>query len=171
MNLWIKKFVMFTLLFTAQAMPIKTRMLKPGAYFQESDSHLFEALDLKSKTLTFGKNEFEACGTSLVRKAQTLTYSCTLPIASRAAISKLQNLVTAAKTTLTFGGTQREVLTSVSSDAKNLTLTTAFDATAIDFDISKFNDDLFGVYAKVAQLVISEALSKQPVRIEVLESR
>jgi len=152
-------------------MPIKSQMLKPRAYFVEAENNLFEPLDLKAKTLTFGKADFDQCGASLVRKAQTLSYSCTLPIPLRAKISKLQNLVTAIKTIVPFGATKRDVLVSVSPDAKTLTLTTSFDSTAIDYEISKFNDDFFAVYAKVAQLVISDALAKQPIRIEVLESR
>jgi hypothetical protein len=155
----------------ATAMPIKTQMLKPRAYFVEAENNLLEPLDLKSKTLTFAKADFDQCGTNLVRKAQTLTYSCTLPIPNKAKVSRLQNLITATKTTVNFGGTKREVVTEVSSDARSVTFTTAFDHTAVDFEISKFNDDFFAIYAKVAQLVISDALSKQPVRIEVLESR
>ena len=157
--------------FSALAMPIKTQMLKPRAYYQEADNNLLEALDLKAKTLNFGKAEFDLCGASLVRRAQTLTFSCTLPIASNARISKLQNLVTGRSHEVVFGGTKRAVLTHVTADARNVTFTTAFDATGIDFEISKFNDDFFAVYAKVAQLIISDAIRKQPVRVEVLENR
>lgn len=164
-------FILGALAIGAQAMPIKTQMLKPRAFFQEADNNLLEALDLKAKTLYFGKSEFEACGTNLVRRAQTLAFSCTLPIPSKSKISKLQNLVTAKSKEVAFGGTKRTVLINVSEDAKNITFSTAFDATGIDFDISKFNDDFYGVYAKVAQLIISDALKNQPVRIEVLESR
>ena len=156
---------------TAVAMPIKSQMLKPRAYFVEAENNLLQPLDLKAKTLKFGKAEFDLCGTNLVRQAQTLVYSCTLPIPTQAKVSRLQNLVTATKTTVNFGGTKREVTTAVSPDAKSITFTTTFDRTAIDFEISKFNDDFFAIYAKVAQLVISDALAKQPVRIEVLESR
>jgi hypothetical protein len=59
----------------------------------------------------------------------------------------------------------------VSEDARQLTMSTAFDATGLDFDLSKFNDDIFAVNAKVAQLIIADAMKTQPVRIEVLESR
>jgi hypothetical protein len=155
----------------AFAMPMKVQMLKPRAYYQEAENNLLEALDLKAKVLTFGKTEFDLCGANLVRRAQTLTFSCTLQIPSKAKISKLQNLVTARSQEVIFGGTKRAVLIHVPDDAKSITLTTAFDATGIDFEISKFNDDFFAVYAKVAQLIISDALKKQPVRIEVLESR
>lgn len=156
---------------SVQAMPIKTQMIKPRAFFQEADNNLLEALDLKSKTLFFGKAEFEQCGANLVRRAQTLAFSCTLPIPSAARISKLQTVINAKSKEISFGGTKRTVLMSVSEDARQLTLSTAFDATGIDFEISKFNDDFFAVYAKVAQLIISDALKQQPVRLEVLESR
>lgn len=153
------------------AMPVKSQMLKPRAYFSEADNNLLEALDLKSKTLSFVKADFDRCGMNLVRQAQTLSYSCTLPIPSKAKISKLQNLVTAKTLNVDFGGSKRQVGVNVSEDAKSLTLSTAFDNTGIDFEVSKFNDDFFTVYNKVAQLVISEALRKQPIRIEVLETR
>lgn len=169
----MKGAILFALLVSgvAQAMPIKTQMLKPRAYYQEAENNLLEALDLKAKTLTFSKKEFDQCGANLVRRARTLTFSCTLPIPTKSRISKLQNLVTARSREINFGGTKRAVLTHVSEDARQVTFTTAFDATGIDFEISKFNDDFYAVYANVAKLIISDAMKSQPVRIEVLESR
>jgi hypothetical protein len=152
-------------------MPVKSQMMKPRAYFVEAENNLLEPLDLKAKSLKFGKADFEQCGLALVRKAQTLTYSCTLPIPSKVRISKLQNLVTAKEVEVNFGGSKRLVQIEVASDGKSLTASTGFDKTGIDFEVSKFNDDFFAVYAKVAQLVISDALGQQTVRIEVLESR
>ncbi len=70
-----------------------------------------------------------------------------------------------------FGINTVEVTIEVSSDAKTVTFATGFDQTGIDFEIFKFNDDFYSIYAKAAQLTISEALARQPVRIEVLESR
>jgi hypothetical protein len=157
--------------FVTHAMPIKTQMIKPRAFFQEADNNLLEALDLKSKTLSFGKAEFDKCGANLVRRGQTLAFSCTLPIPTNARISRLQTLVNPKSKEIAFGGTKRTVLMSVSEDARQLTLSTAFDATGVDFEILKFNDDIPAVYAKVAQLIISDALKQQPVRLEVLESR
>jgi hypothetical protein len=155
----------------AWAMPIKAKMLKPRAYFQEADNGLLEALDLKSKTLKFTQKDFDQCGLNLVRRAQTMTYSCTLAIPVRARISKLQKLVSEPSEEVVFGGTKRAVSVQISPDARALTVITAFDPTGIDFEISKFNDDFFKVYDKVALLVISDALSHHPVKMEVLESR
>jgi hypothetical protein len=154
----------------AWSMPIKSEMIKPRAYFQEADNNLLEALDLKAKTLTFGKKESEVCGTQLVRRAQTLTYSCTLPIPSKAGISKLQKLETAENQEIQFGGSKRQVQVQVNPDGKSVTFLTTFDRTGIDFEISKFNDDFFAVYAKVAHLILTDAM-KKAVRFQILESR
>lgn len=170
---WMKSLLLLTLpiSLSVAAMPIKTQMLKPRAYFVEAGGNLLEALDLKSKTLKFSKKDSDLCGTALVRKAQTLTYSCTLDIPSTAKVSRIQNLVTPKTVAVSFGGSKREVQVQVTEDARKLILTTTFDQTGIDFDVSKFNDDFFNVYNKVALLVLTDAMNKQPVRIEVLESR
>lgn len=154
----------------ASAMPIKTQMMKPRAYFQEAEGGLLEPLDLKSKTLSFKKADFDQCGLNLLRQSSTMNYSCTLTIPTGARISKLQNVVTPRQVVIEFGSSKRTVYVSVSEDARQVTFMTGFDATGIDFEVSKFNDDFFKVYDKVAQLVIAEAFTKQPVRIEVLES-
>lgn len=157
--------------FSAASMPMKVEMIKPRAYFQEANNNLLEALDLKAKTLYFGKAEFEACGAALVRRSKSLAYSCTIKIPTVSKISKLQNQKSPKSKEITFGATKRTVMIEVSEDARQLTMSTAFDATGLDFDLSKFNDDIFAVNAKVAQLIIADAMKSQPVRIEVLESR
>lgn len=126
--------------------------------------------DLKMKTISLTKTDFDMCGSALVRRAMTLNYSCTLPIPIQSKISQLQNMTSPRLFNTSFGGTNREVHVEVAADAKSLTLSTSFDATGVDFEISKFNDDFFAVYAQVAQLIISEALKKQQIKIEVLES-
>lgn len=155
---------------SAAAIPVKTQLIKPRAYFQEAEGNLLEPLDLKSKTLTFTKADFDQCGLNLLRQSSTMNYSCSLTIPGKARISKLQNVVTGKTAEIDFGSTKRKVYVSVSNDARTITFMTGFDATGIDFEVSKFNDDFFKVYDKVAQLVIAEAYTKQPVRIEVLES-
>lgn len=139
----------------ASAMPIKSSTIKN---------------DLKMKTISLTKGDFDTCGAALVRRAQTMNYSCTLPIPVQARVSQLQNMTTPRIFNTSFGGLNREVHVEVSADAKQLTLSTSFDATGIDFEISKFNDDFFAVYAQAAQLIISEALKKRQIKIEVLES-
>jgi hypothetical protein len=151
------------------AMPIKTEMMKSKAYFQEAEGGLLEPLDLKSKTMSLTKADFDQCGLNLMREASTLNYSCTLPIPTQARISKLQNIITARMIEVDFGGAKRKVFVNVTADARSMTLSTGFDATGIDFEVSKFNDDFFNVYNKFAQIVIIEAMGKQPVRIQVLE--
>lgn len=127
--------------------------------------------DLKRKTLYFAKREFDQCGANLVRLSQTLTYSCSLKISSKAKESKLRKVISPKILEVPFGGTHRDVQVEVSPDARQVTFMTSFDATGIDFEISKFNDDFFSVYDKVAQLVIGEAMRSKSVKIEVLETR
>lgn len=168
---WMRGLLILLVPTISVAMPVKTLMMKPRAFFVEGENNLLEPLDLKSKRLTFTKVDFDQCGANLQRKGQTLNYSCTLPIPTTAKISKLQNLVTPAKIPVTFGATKREVQVQINKEASTITLSTDFDHAGIDFELSKFNDDFYAVYNKVAQLVIADALRLQPVRLEVLESR
>jgi hypothetical protein len=154
----------------AWSMPIKSEMLKPRAYFQEADNDLLEALDLKKKTLTFTKKENDTCGAGLVRQAQTLTYSCTLPVPTKSRISKVQSGTGSVNMIVPFGSSKREVQIRVAGDGRSVTYTTTFDKTGVDFEISKFNDDFYAVYAKVAHTVITDAM-KKPLVFEILESR
>jgi len=127
--------------------------------------------DVKRKTLTFAKREFDQCGANLVRLSQTLTYSCTLKIPSKAKESKLRRVMSPKIMEVPFGMLHRDVQVEISPDARQVTFTTSFDATGIDFEISKFNDDFFAVYDKVAQIVIGEAMRSKNVQFEVLETR
>lgn len=153
----------------ASALPVRSQMLKPRAYFHEAGNGLLEALDLKAKTLIFGEPEFELCGQTMVRQSSTLNFTCTISLPVTARLSKLQNINGETVRQVMFGGSRRLVKLSLSQDARTLKLSTSFDSSGIDFDLQKFNDDFFPVYAKVAQLVIAEAL-KESLKIEVLES-
>lgn len=121
-------------------------------------------------TMVLGKAEMDQCAANMVRKAQTLTYTCELdiPVAKNA---KLQNILSPRILQSAFGGTKREVQIEISPDAKVLSLTTSFDATGLDLELSKFNDDFYAVYAQAAHTIISDALKKQPIKMEVLETR
>lgn len=156
---------------SAGAVPAQTQMLQPSAKFIEVENGLMEPLDLKSRVLIFGKDDLARCGLKLQREALTMNYSCTLPLDVTARVSRLQKVVTAKTIESEFGGSKRKVFVNVADDARTITYSTGFDATGIDFQIHKFNDDLFSVFNKVAQLVIADAMIKQPVRMEVLESR
>jgi hypothetical protein len=71
----------------------------------------------------------------------------------------------------TFAGGKRDVQIEVANDGRSLSLSTSFDATGIDFEISKFNDDFFMIYAQAAHSVISDAMKNHVIRMEVVESR
>ena len=122
-------------------------------------------------TMMLGKAELDQCAANMVRKAQTLIYTCELDIPIKSKNAKLQNLLSAKAVPSVFGGTKREVQIEVSPDARVLSLTTSFDATGLDLELSKFNDDFYAVYAQAAHTIISDALKKHQIKMEVLESR
>ena len=140
---------------TAAAMPIQTETIK-------------RQMNL---TMTLGKAEMDQCAANMVRKAQTLTYTCELDIPVKSKNAKLQNILSPKNLEAAFAGVKRNVQIEISPDAKVLSLTTSFDATGLDLELSKFNDDFYAVYAQAAHTIISDALKKQPIKMEVLESR
>lgn len=152
-----------------KSLPVASKMLTPRAFFVEGENGLYESLDLKAKTLST-RLVISECGETLERKAKTLSYSCTIQIPGKAKISRLKNMMTTDNYEVTLSGLKKEVTISVGADARTITYSTKFDSTGIDFDVMKFNDDFFASNAKLAHIVLAEAM-KQPVRIEVLESK
>lgn len=139
----------------ALAAPIKTETIK-------------RQLNL---TMVLGQSELNQCAANMVRKALTLIYTCELEIPQKAKNTKFQGLRSPKILVTNFGGTRREVMVEVSPDARVLSLTTSFDATGLDLELSKFNDDFYAVYGQAAHTIISDALRKQQIQLEVLESR
>jgi hypothetical protein len=122
-------------------------------------------------SMILGQTEFNQCAANMVRKAQTLTYTCELEIPQKSKNTKLQGLRSPKILLTNFGGSRREVQVEVSSDARVLSLSTSFDATGLDLELSKFNDDFYAIYGQAAHTIISDALRKQPIQLEVLESK
>jgi hypothetical protein len=122
-------------------------------------------------TMVLGKAELDQCAANMVRKAQTLTYTCELDIPQKTKNTKLQALLSPRSLEASYAGLRREVLVEVSNDARVLSLTTSFDVAGLDLELSKFNDDFYAVYGQAAHAVISDALRKQRIQLEVLESR
>lgn len=113
--------------------------------------------------------QFDQCADNLVRKAQTLTYTCELDIPVKSKTAKFQNLRSPKSLRFTHGGIARDVQIEVSPDARVLSLTTTFDTTGLDLEVSKFNDDFFAVYNSAAHTIISGALRDQILKIEINE--
>lgn len=155
----------------ASALGVNTKIVKPKTGFEKIENDLLVPLDLKIKTVTFHKKEVDHCGLNLMRDAHTLNYSCMFSIPTNAKVTKFRKLLSPNNVVVEYGNTKRPVQFTVSEDAKTVTVSTSFDSTGIDFDVSKFNDDFFPVYDKTAQLIIGEAIRRQALRLEVLESR
>ncbi len=166
------KFALLILLFplSSSALVLKEATLKSKAYFINTPGGVFEALDLRSKTFSFNSADFESCADHIVRKPHSLKYSCTLTLNSRNEQSKLQLQASQPLVRVSFGAIQKNVKIEVSKDARFVTFSTALDDTGLDYNVANFNDELFKVQDKVAQLIISEAMTVQNLEIHVLES-
>jgi hypothetical protein len=153
----------------AQAMKVKTLRVKKKAAFEQQANGLFTPLDLKEKQLTFTAADLGQCGHVLQRKLGTLSYSCKLEVPGNSKGRKLKEILSPTKILVRFGRNEKLVSVKVSKDAKYILFRTEFDATGLDLEMSRFNDDFHGIYAKSAHLVISEAMSQHPLRIRVVE--
>lgn len=153
------------------ALKTDTKMLQPRAYFTESENGLFEALDRKQKVFSFTPSDFDRCGQSMMRRQNSLYYACTLELPKTAKMSKLRNQLSTKLAVVRFGGTDKKVRIQVADDVSRVTFSTEFDDTGVDFEVTNFNSEFFKVYSKVAQIVIAEAMDREPLKIEVLESR
>ena len=154
---------------TAYSATVKIIKEQPRATFVEESTGLFKPLDLKTKSISFTPRDFNACGQALQRRLKTLIYSCSIELPSKANLVRLKEQLSPKKVTVRFGRLKKEVQLKVSDDARRLELHTEFDETGVDFEISRFNDEFFAIYAKSAQLVFQKALGK-PLKLDIFES-
>lgn len=168
--LWLFLFICVLYQAPIWAMKTQTKMIQPKAFFTESENGLFEALDKKQKTVRFTPSDFEKCGQSMIRRQNSLFYACTLELPKSGKISKLRDQLSSKLTVVRFGGTDKKIRIKVADDASRVTFSTEFDETGVDFEVTNFNNEFFKVYSKVAQIVMAEAMDKEPLKYEVLES-
>ena len=152
-------------------MQVGVLKVKKKAFFIEQPNGLFEPLDLKTKRLNFTTVDFSKCGQVLQRKIRSLSYSCKIRIPHNSSLTKLRTQVSAKTLKVKFGRTEKSVRIKISPDARYVTFFTEFDDTGVDFELSRFNDEFFGVYAKAAHQVIQEAMDQAPLVIKVLEKK
>lgn len=168
--LWLALFVCVLYQAPIWALKTQTKTIQPKAFFTESENGLFEALDKKEKTIVFTPSDFEKCGQSMMRRQNSLYYACTLQLPNDAKISKLREQLSSKLAVVRFGGTDKKIRIKVNKEASHVTFSTEFDETGVDFEVTNFNNEFFKVYSKVAQIVIAEAMDKEPLKFEVLES-
>ena len=169
--LWILLFMAVLYQAPIWAMKSDVKMVQPKAFFVKSEHGLYEALDKVQKTVSFTPTDFEKCAQSMMRQQNSLFYYCTLEIPSTGAMTRLQEQLSAKQAVVRFGGTDKKVRIQVSNNARRVTFSTQFDDTGVDFEVTNFNNEFFKVYSKVAQLVIAEAMDREPLKIQVLEAK
>jgi hypothetical protein len=118
---------------------------------------------------------FEQCATRMQRAAQTLIFFCEVDLpkvqsVDRSQTSHVLRFKQAVEKEVVFGGTRRQVIAQVSENGRSVNISTAFDATGVDFEMMAFNDDFFHIWAKLAQNLIVQALQGERLAVELAKS-
>lgn len=158
------------LLFSAKvkAAEVKLIKVKPRATFVEKTNGVFEPLDLKRKIVKFTPKDFARCDQNLQRVVGTLKFSCRVRLPNKARKTKLHKQISSGRVDTRFGRAKIKVDIRVSDDARYTVFTAKFDDTGVDYEVSRFNDEFFGVYSKAASDIFKEAMERRLV-LSVLE--
>ncbi|MBK7842121.1 MAG: hypothetical protein IPJ71_00280 [Bdellovibrionales bacterium] len=153
------------------AVKVKTTNLKKKAFFSAQEGeNLYTPLDLKLKRFRFTPTDYKICGKVLVREEDSLSYSCTLELPYRSTNVQLREQLSPQSVNVKSGNSRKNVQIDVSEDGRFVTFTTDFDSQGLDFELAEFNEDFFKVYEKSALSLISEAMKRTPLRLQVLEN-
>lgn len=152
------------------ALKLEVKTLQKQAYFTPTQNGLYQPLDLKETRVEFNSLNNEECGRRLIRKQNTLHFTCTLDLPPSPQKTRLFRQVSPATQSIQVSGGKQKVNITVSSTGQSVSFTTEFDTTGIDFGLISFNEEFFRVYAKMAQLIILEAM-KQPLAFQILEQQ
>jgi hypothetical protein len=155
---------------TGHSFTLREAVLKSRAFMVHSAGGIYEALDLKSKTVTFDSKDFESCGQSMKRNPNSLSFSCTISLNNRREQSILRVQMSQPVVQVPFGGIKKFVRIDVSRDARTVTFSTRLDDTGVDHQVAQFNEEFYKIQSKIAQLIFSEAMTTQNLELRVLES-
>lgn len=153
------------------AAQIKTLKREKRARFVETSQGIFQPMDRSEIKVKFSPVDFSRCGRDMKRTLKSLKYSCKVELPRTSTKDTLEGMISPTKARIKFGRTEKLVEIRVSSDVRFVTYSISFDDTGLDYELGRFNDEFFGVYAKVAALVIQEAMNKHPLRLKVIEDK
>lgn len=154
----------------AHAMQSRVMKVQNKAYFTSSNDGLYQVLDLKKRQVVFQAQDFDQCGKVMLRTKGTLQFECKLTLPTSSAYNKLRTQISALTLSVRFGGSEKAVAVQLNPAASEVSFSTKFDATGIDFEMTGFNDEMLRVYSKVAQLVFAQAMQENPLVYEVYET-
>jgi len=155
----------------ANAAQMKLMKSQEKAFFAEDANGFFKGLTLKTKVYIFNSRDSLKCGSSLKRGLQTLNYFCKIDLPDAANITKLHKMETHNVVKVTHGRLKKKVYIKVSENGKYVKFSTEFDETGIDWDVSKFNDEFYAVYAKSAQNILAKAMMKKGLKIQTIDKK
>jgi len=131
---------------------------------------LNQVLDLKKRHVIFQAQDFDKCGQTMLRTKNTLQFECKMTLPTNSVYNKLRTQISATTLNVRFGGSEKAIAVSMSPSANEVTFSTKFDSSGIDFEMVNFNDEILRVYSKVAQLVFAQAMQQNPLVYEVYET-
>lgn len=105
-----------------------------------------------------------------MREEDSLSYSCTLELPYRSTNVQLREQLSPQSVNVKSGTSRKNVQIECSEDGRFVTFSTEFDSQGLDFELAEFNEDFFKVYDKSALSLISEAMKRTPLRLQVLEN-
>ena len=166
-------FLIATLLGTfsfAEAMIVNSVLLKKqSSFIKNKKQRLFDFLDLNLKSVRFTRQDILKCRRTLVRKKESLQYSCTMEIPGISKTSQLSRHQSSSIMNVSVGLRLKEVNIQLAKDAKTVKFSTRIEETGVDFDEAEFNADLHNVLSNSAHQFIAKAMQKKLV-FKVLEN-
>ncbi len=141
------------------------------AFFTEDANGFFKGLSLKTKVYILTSRDALKCGTTLKRGLKTLSYFCQIDLPDAKNITKIHKHISHNIVNVKHGRLKKKVNVRFADDGKAIKFSTEFDDTGIDWDISKFNDEFYAVYAKSAQSILAKAMLKNGIKVQTIDKK
>ncbi len=162
---------LLTASFSVEAAQMKLLKSQEKAFFAEDANGFFKGLNLKTKVYIFNSRDSLKCGSSLKRGLKTLSYFCKIDLPDAENITRLHKMESHNVVNVVHGRLKKKVHIKIDESGKSVKFSTEFDDTGIDWDVSKFNDEFYAVYAKSAQSILAKAMLKKGLKVQTIDRK
>ncbi len=150
---------------------MRTLKKQKKAYFAEDTNGFFKGLSLITKQYRFTSRDTLKCGANLNRHKEFLDYFCTIDLPHSDHVNRLHKQLSENVVTIGHGRLKKKVRIQVNENGKSVQFSMSFDKTSFDWELIKFNDEFFAVYAKAAHTTISKAMRQTLVKVQTIENK
>gem|GEM_PF-5084893 len=155
----------------AQSAQMKLLKSQEKAFFTEDENGFFKGLSLKTKVYILNSRDALRCGSTLKRGLKTLSYFCQIDLPDADKVTKVHKHESHNVVRVKHGRLKKKVNVRFTDGGKAIRFSTEFDDTGIDWDISKFNDEFYAVYAKSAQSILAKAMLKNGIKVQTIDKK